>query len=224
MACPPTHEARLLAIGEELFGELEDYPDVRAFWRPRFAEIASFLVAWEAKRRPSLAAVRTEAPGRVAWTTAAGRTFTLTAQADRLEVGRDGRVCAIDFKTGKAPTARQIQTGISPQLALEAAMLIEAGFPGIAAGDLADPVIVHLSGGRKGGKENVIAFKEAGVAEVAESALSRLKGLIDRFEDEATAYASLLHPMFKGRRYGDYDHLARVREWSLASEGRAEEP
>jgi len=21
--------------------------------------------------------------------------------------------------------------------------------------------------------------------------------------------------MFKGRRYGDYDHLARVREWSL---------
>jgi ATP-dependent helicase/nuclease subunit B len=30
--------------------------------------------------------------------------------------------------------------------------------------------------------------------------------------------------MFKGRRYGDYDHLARVREWSLAGEGSADAP
>ena len=31
----------------------------------------------------------------------------------------------------------------------------------------------------------------------------------------------LVHPMFKGRRYGDYDHLARVREWSLVAARRA---
>ena len=48
--------------------------------------------------------------------------------------------------------------------------------------------------------------------------LARVKALIDRFENEETPYASLLHPMFKGRRYGDYDHLARVREWSLGAE------
>jgi ATP-dependent helicase/nuclease subunit B len=216
---PADAEQRLLAIGDELFAELEDFPDVQAFWRPRFAEVASFLAEWEAARRPAVAAVMTEAPGRIAWTTAAGRTFTLTAQADRLEVGRDGFVCAVDFKTGRAPTAKQIQAGISPQLALEAAMLLEAGFPGIAAADLADPVIVHLSSGRGGCRQEAIRFKDAGAAEVASSALSRLKGLVDRFEDEATPYASLLHPMFKGRRYGDYDHLARVREWSLAGEG-----
>ena len=33
---------RLLAIGEELFAGLEDYPDVQAFWRPRFQRIARF--------------------------------------------------------------------------------------------------------------------------------------------------------------------------------------
>jgi ATP-dependent helicase/nuclease subunit B len=221
---PEDAEQRLLAIGDELFAELEDFPDVQAFWRPRFAEIATFLAAWEGARRPAVAMVMTEAPGRIAWTTAAGRTFTLTAQADRLEVGRDGLVRALDFKTGRAPTPKQIEAGISPQLALEAAMLLEAGFPEIAAGDLADPVIVHLSGGRGGCKEEAIRFKDAGAGEVASRALSRLKDLIDRFEDQATPYASLLHPMFKGRRYGDYDHLARVREWSLAGEGSADAP
>ena len=30
-----------------------------------------------------------------------------------------------------------------------------------------------------------------------------------------TAYVSLVHPMWK-THYGDYDHLARVKEWSLS--------
>ena len=34
-----------------------------------------------------------------------------------------------------------------------------------------------------------------------------------RFEDENEPYRSLVHPMWK-TRYGDYDHLARVKEWS----------
>jgi putative ABC transport system permease protein len=55
--------------------------------------------------------------------------------------------------------------------------------------------------------------------DVAQESLARLKALIDRFEHEKTPYASLLHPMFTGRRYGDYDHLARVREWSVSAEG-----
>ena len=38
--------------------------------------------------------------------------------------------------------------------------------------------------------------------------------LRSRFEDPATAYRSFVRPMWMGRRYGDYDHLARVKEWS----------
>jgi ATP-dependent helicase/nuclease subunit B len=39
--------------------------------------------------------------------------------------------------------------------------------------------------------------------------------LAAQFEDEATSYLSLVHPMWK-THYGDYDHLARVKEWSLS--------
>mgnify|MGYP000747656105 CR=1 FL=1 len=59
--------------------------------------------------------------------------------------------------------------------------------------------------------------------EVARRALARLKTVIDRFEDESTPYAAMLHPMFKSRRYGDYDHLARLREWSLSGDEEAAE-
>ena len=42
-----------------------------------------------------------------------------------------------------------------------------------------------------------------------------------RFEQEAQGYPSLLRPMWRNS-YGDYDHLARVKEWS-ATGGEFEE-
>ncbi|CAM5773659.1 double-strand break repair protein AddB [Labrys miyagiensis] len=205
------------AIGEELFAGLSGFPEVLAFWRPRFAAIAAFLVQWERGRRPRLAEVRSEVPGRLTWQTSADRAFTLSARADRIETTLDGTVSVLDFKTGQAPTARQVQSGLNPQLALEMAILMEAGFSGIPAPDvLGNPSIVHLAAGGKGPSEKPLEFKDVTALEVALESLARLKVLIDRFEDEKTPYASLLHPMFKGRRYGDYDHLARVREWSVS--------
>ena len=46
--------------------------------------------------------------------------------------------------------------------------------------------------------------------------------LLKRFTDPDTGYASRERPMFMGRGGGDYDHLARVREWSLSG-GLAED-
>ena len=42
---------------------------------------------------------------------------------------------------------------------------------------------------------------------------AKLKGIIARFSTEAEPYRALVSPMWK-TRYGDYDHLARVKEWS----------
>ena len=52
------------------------------------------------------------------------------------------------------------------------------------------------------------------------SSSEKLKGLAAKFADDATPYPSLVHPMWR-YAYGDYDHLARVKEWSLT--GGAEE-
>jgi len=215
---PADAMARLEAIGAELFAGLADYPDVQAFWQPRFARIAAFLVDWETRRRPSLTAVHTEIAGKINWTTIAGRSFRLSARADRIEADASGLLRVLDFKTGRPPTAPQIQTGIMPQIALELAILLESGFAEIKPGALAPPVVVRLGGGADNTAETILTFKDASPEEVATQSLDRLKKLIDAFEDPRTPYLSLLHPMFKTRRYGDYDHLARVREWSLAAD------
>jgi ATP-dependent helicase/nuclease subunit B len=47
--------------------------------------------------------------------------------------------------------------------------------------------------------------------------LEKLTELAKRFEDEDTPYRSLVHPMW-ATQYGDYDHLARVLEWTSAGE------
>ena len=50
----------------------------------------------------------------------------------------------------------------------------------------------------------------------ADRALQKLTEVASKFEDPATPYRSRERPMFQGRSYGDYDHLARVKEWSLS--------
>jgi ATP-dependent helicase/nuclease subunit B len=215
---PDDAEARLLAIGRDLFADYAGFPDVEAFWWPRFRRIAAFLAEFEAKRRSVARRVLVETRGRLEWATPAGRSFTLTAKADRIEIGPDGRASILDFKTGAVPTAPQVESGMAPQLALEGAILAAGGFAEAQGSGLADLTVIGLGQGKTAFKDAPLAFKEGSAAEICERALERLKTLVARFEDEATPYASLLHPMFKTRRNGDYDHLARVREWSLADD------
>ena len=40
-----------------------------------------------------------------------------------------------------------------------------------------------------------------------------------RFDDETTPYVSWAAPQFMGNQGGNYDHLARVWEWSVIGDG-----
>jgi ATP-dependent helicase/nuclease subunit B len=55
----------------------------------------------------------------------------------------------------------------------------------------------------------------------ADDALRRLEEVARKFDDEETPYRSFVRTMWR-TRYGDYDHLARVKEWS-ASGGELDE-
>jgi len=107
-----------------------------------------------------------------------------------------------------------VRTGLAPQLTLEAAILRKGGFRDIAAGgSVAEVAYVTLKGGRPAGDCDPIAFTEGTPDSQADRALAKLSELALRFVDESTPYFSLVHPMWK-THYGEYDHLARVREWS----------
>jgi ATP-dependent helicase/nuclease subunit B len=222
---PEDPVAAMKEIGARHFAPLSDYPEARAFWWPRFLRIAEWFARFETVRRAKLSRFDAEIGGSVVIPFGDGE-FKLTVRADRIECLSDGRYAILDYKTGIPPTEKQVRTGLSPQLTLEAAILRKGGFKAIPANaTVAELLYVRLSGGAKPGEEKPIAFESGTADEHADHALARLTGLLAKFADPASAYYSLVHPMWT-THYGTYDHLARVQEWSLtggAGEGGAGE-
>lgn len=224
---PPDALEDLLIRGEAAFADIaRAFPDLHAEWWRRFQRLANAFVQWEESRRPSLKKVYPERSGQ--WPIPLGDNgiFTLRARADRIEEKRDGGFAIIDFKTGQPPGVREVYAGFSPQLTLEAAMLMEGAFKGLpTAKETPDLIYVHTIGGREPLKVREIKperGEERSVAEIVADHRRRFMGLIARFASGEAAYVS--RPFAKyAQRFSDYDHLARVKEWSLASEGPGEE-
>jgi ATP-dependent helicase/nuclease subunit B len=220
-ALPADPTDALIDIGRKHFAALGDYPEARAFWWPRFRRIARWFAGWERIRRANLTALAAEVQGKID-ISLGERAFTLRARADRIERLAGGRYAILDYKTGQVPSEKQVRIGVSPQLTLEAAILRRGGFPDIPAdASIAELVYVSLKGGDPAGDGVPIDFKDGDADFHADAALKKLQSVAQRFEEEQQAYLPLVLSMWK-RRYGTYDHLARVKEWSVAGPEDAE--
>jgi ATP-dependent helicase/nuclease subunit B len=211
----------LIELGRTHFAALEDFPEARAFWWPRFERIARWFADWELQRRIAIDWLAAEIRGEIEIPLADGL-FKLRGIADCIERHSDGRYVILDYKTGSVRTERQVRTGLAPQLTLEAAILRKGGFPLIAGGSsVAQIGYVLLKGGARPGEPKLIDFIEGTADSQADRALEKLAELARRFDDDNEPYRSLVHPMWT-THYGDYDHLARVKEWS-ASGGESDD-
>lgn len=204
----------LIQIGERQFSNHITQPGVRAFWWPRFLRIAEWFVTNERERREAGEhPVATESIGEAKFN-APGGEFKLRARADRIDRLPDGGLAIIDYKTGQPPTAPQAITGLEPQLPLEAAMIQHGSFAGVERDEVRRLTYIKLTGGRVSGEVRSLKLD---VPTVAEDAWTGLKNLISEYDNPDKPYLSHLRPM-KQREVGDYDHLARVREWLSAEE------
>jgi ATP-dependent helicase/nuclease subunit B len=224
-ALPDDPAGVLRRIGEKHFAPLMDRPEARALWWPRFLRIASWFAGWEAERRINVKAIDAEIRGRISIPLDNGRTFYLSARADRIEHRTDRTFAILDYKTGAPPTGKQVRMGLSPQLTLEAAILREGGFDGIAAGaSVSELLYVRLSGNNPPGKSILLELKvnksdaPQFPDDAADEARRKLEALIRAFENEDQAYTSLNLSMWSNR-YGAYDDLARIKEWSALGFG-----
>jgi ATP-dependent helicase/nuclease subunit B len=210
--------AELVALAQASLAELTGSPRVAAFWAPRFARFAAWFAETEGNRRAGVDKVLAEVAGELVLAGTAGP-FTLTARADRIDVGKAGLLIT-DYKTGgniKDLASRAVQ-GEAPQLPLEAAMAVAGGFTGLAAGKVAELRYISGSGGEPPGQE--CTLRNGDVAELARRARHGLERLIAAFDDPATPYRALRRARFT-YRYDDYAHLARVAEWSGESDEEA---
>ena len=172
--------------------------------------------------RGDIVAIDAEIRGEIPIALDHARTFVLSARADRIERRHDGSFAILDYKTGQPPTGKQVRMGLSPQLTLEAAILREGGFADIPAGaSVSELAYVRLSGNNPPGEQRKLELKiKQGDTpqppdEAAAEARRKLEALIRAFENEDQAYTSLTLSMWSNR-YGSYDDLARIKEWSAA--------
>jgi ATP-dependent helicase/nuclease subunit B len=219
---PPDIVATLRGIGAKHFAPLMERPEAKALWWPRFQRIVGWFADWETARRDNLSRIFAETRGEIGIPLDKARTFILSARADRIERRHDGSFAILDYKTGQPPTGKQVRMGLSPQLTLEAAILRHGGFADIDAGaSVGELVYVRLSGNNPPGEQRTLELKIRNndtpqpPDAAADEALQKLEALIRAFENEGQAYTSLNLSMWSNR-YGAYDDLARIKEWSAA--------
>ncbi len=209
----------LIAIGEQKFQAFADTPEVRAFWWPRFLITAGHFVGWEGRRRDDIARIGVELSTGAEFTLGDGSSFRLSGRADRVELTRAGTLRIIDFKTGAPPSKAQVGKGFAPQLTLEAELAARAGFAPLAGPTPVEALLyLKLHHDPKGWtKDKPLEFDGETLADVAARHLDRLLEHLDALRSGREAYVSRRAPDYI-RYASPYDHLARVKEWSAASD------
>ncbi|MFN3613470.1 MAG: PD-(D/E)XK nuclease family protein, partial [Rubrimonas sp.] len=172
----------------------------RRLWRARILRAAPVLLRDEAVRQ-SLGSPRVEVTGSRGFAN-----FTLTARADRIDL-RDGAVAIYDYKTGSAPSDREVRA-FAKQLPLEAAIAEAGGFRDIPPARVVELAHVVLSGESAGAARPLNGDPAALAAEAWEG----LMRLVASYADPRTGYPARARPRHITHD-GDYDHLSRYGEW-----------
>lgn len=215
----------LLAIAREEFAVEALPPEIEAVWWPRMETLATNVVDWERRRGAFIVRRHAELKGEMPIPDIG---VMLSGEADRIDETADGGVEILDFKTGTNPSAKQARTLLSPQLALEAAMAREGAFAALGrVSSVSELTYVRLR--ERAFSEDRLskaasATREAITADgLAEEALRRFRSLSAFVLTEANGFRSRARPMLQGDFTGEYDHLARAREWALGEDEDAGE-
>lgn len=222
---PQNAQAGLQAVFQGVLAEQSLRPALRAWWEPRLLRIAAWVVQAEEAYRAqegTPAAIKTELRGKVDIPGSPQGAFQLVGRADRIDYDAQGRIIVRDYKTGTLPSTRDVRTGWSPQLPLEAAMLLRGGFSGLPLPkegpppDIAGLVYWRLTGGADPGEEAAVtAEKGFSLTELAELTWANLRARVEAYDNPEQPYLSHPHPG-QEPRFADYARLARVPEWNTA--------
>ena len=221
---PADAQARLREAMRIALAETYPRPALAAWWEPRLYRIADWICGVETARRALLppSHIATEVLGKME-IIRPGRRFTLTGRADRIERRADGALVILDYKTGQIPSAKDVASGLAPQLPLEAMMLAAGAFGGELTGDVAELVYWKLTGGIDPGEEKPLfkgkdADRDAAIA-AADAGLAKL---IDDYDQPDRCYLAQPNPSWTPR-FSDYAQLERVAEWALAVDPEEED-
>ncbi|MCX7337767.1 MAG: PD-(D/E)XK nuclease family protein [Alphaproteobacteria bacterium] len=193
-------KASLLRLAEPYFGR---NAITKTFWWHRFGQIVDWFVA-EMQQDTGMTYL-TEQKGSVDFTID-DHAFTLSAIADRLDIMNNRCQRIVDYKTGYAPTLRDIEQGYAAQFAVESFIASRDGFG--PYGPPQEIGIWQLKGGDPAGKITTLAVGD----DFLNSAEAGLKTLLKTFLNPDVPYLACPDPD-KSPAFNDYAHLERISEW-----------
>ncbi|MFC7291577.1 double-strand break repair protein AddB [Hirschia litorea] len=183
--------------------------------RPLWSRAADAYLVWRNEREPRVREKKLEIKGSITFEVS-GRKYILHAKADRIDLLKDNTFAIIDFKTGTPKTKKQLETGLEPQLPLEALIAHGGGFEKLPAADTSELIYVSLAPGAASTKADngkPVKLDEGPMAE-AQKARDGFLRLIHSYSTLSQAYYSKPRAEFTWA-VSDYDRLARRDEWTL---------
>ncbi len=219
----PDSAGALAAIADREFSAAGLPDHVSLVWRYQFAGLIGAVIDWERGRDADIGERHTERRARLQLTEP---DFVVSGIADRIDLRRDGTAEIIDYKTGTSPSRKVAWTLLDPQLPLEAAALRAGAFEHLGPVEPSSLAYVRLRPGPalkvdriEGGIKDDTRDKTP--ADLADEAISRLSGLVAELAAGQLGFASQVIPDPQAVFGRDYDHLARVSEWSSADADQA---
>lgn len=227
---PPDAAAQLYDRGVRAVATRADDPGFWEFWLPRYGALCHWFARHERRwRADGFHPEALECKGRMTMPGPAGD-FILRVRADRIDRAPGG-YAIVDYKSGGADkyTPARILSGHWPQLPLTGLILrqggmergIESASPG---GSLPPAPIAYmgywvLTGGSPPGTTKSLTDD---IETALQNAADGLAALIAAFDDPVTPYYALPRPDHLPS-FNDYDHLARVQEWTALGDGEGAE-
>jgi RecB family exonuclease len=199
-----------LAETVSVLEEMLPWSSTRAIWAARLERVADWFLETEAARQALGQPAGFECKGAAEL---AGLNFTLTAKADRIDHGHDGRLHIYDYKTGAPPSKKQ-QQHFDKQLLLEAAMAERGAFEKIDPAEVARAVYIGLGSSPA---ELLAPLEDEPTGKVWEE----LQTLIRHYSGPESGFTSR-RAMEKDDEASDYDQLARFGEWEITDAPRKE--
>lgn len=201
----------LLNIGRDVLQRMDVDLAEQAFLWPKFEKIAQVFLEKEEQWREAALPLATEVKGALPIKTQGGG-FILRAKADRIDRRFDQSLAIIDYKTGAKITTGEVTLGLAPQLPLECAIARAGGFETIEAACVATGQFWYVKPGKMIETQQI--EKNVDMDDVIDEAIEGLRRLVETYQNPDVAYLSRPNPKY-APKYSDYDHLARVKEWSV---------
>ncbi len=203
----PENTAEILVkMVRKAFEESNMQKEKLSFWIPKAEKMMCWLANVEESYRHDVEKINNEVWGSFSIDDLPGGKFEVYARADRIDKLVGGKVNIIDYKTGSARTKNEVKKGYAPQLPIEALIARNGGFDNIEKDEVNSLMYWKLG-------DKVVCVDDD-IEDVLQKTEDHIREVINLFDFETTGYLSRPNPK-EVPDYSDYEHLARVKEWSV---------